>query len=104
MQPMYIFVEDVFVVRETGQGTVYCVSQSEKFLCVFIKSLMRSLSPLFQRIDCINHGGKRREFHLQTLFQLGPQRGITFGLQMCEHRSSSFQGSNAVFSPMLIID
>ncbi len=64
MQPTYIFIEDVFVVCETGQGTVYCVIQSEEFLCVFIKSLMWSLSPLFQCIDCINHGGKRREFHL----------------------------------------
>ncbi len=71
MQSTYIFVENVFVVCKTGQGTMYCVIQSEEFLCVLIKSFMRSLGPLFQCIDCIN--------------QLGPWHGITFGFQMCEH-------------------
>ena len=64
---------------------------------------MRSLSSFLQRIDCINHCGKREELHLQTLFQFDLWGGITLGFQVCEHGSMSFQSGNAVFSPMLII-
>ncbi len=64
MQPSYIFVEDVFVVCETGQGTMYGVIQTEELLRVLVKSFVRSLSSLFQRIDRIDHRGEGGEFHL----------------------------------------
>ncbi len=85
MQPTNILVENVLVLCVTGQCAMHCIIQLEKFLCVLVKSLMRSLGSFFQCIDCINHGGKRRELHLQTLLQFGPQHCITFGLQVCEH-------------------
>ncbi len=47
MQPSYVLVENVFVVRETGQGTMYRVVQTEEFLRVLIKSFMWSLSSFF---------------------------------------------------------
>ena len=103
MQSTNVFVENVFVVCVAGQCTVHCIIQAEEFLRVLIKSLMRSLSSFLQHIDCVNHGRKGGELHLQALFQSDPWGGITPGLQVREHRSTSFQSGNAVFSPMLII-
>ena len=82
---------------------MYSVIETEEFLCVFIKGFVGSLGLLFQRVDCINHGEKGGELHLQTFFEFDPQSGITFGLQMCEDGSASLQSGNAVLSPMLII-
>ncbi len=40
---------------------------------------------------------------MQTFLELDPRGGIAFSFQMGEDGSTSFQGGNAVFSPMLII-
>ncbi len=82
---------------------MYSVIEMEEFLCVLIEGFVGSLGSLFQRVDCINHGGKGGKLHLQTFFEFDPRSGITFGLQMREDRSASLQSGNAVFSPMLII-
>ncbi len=70
MQSLYIFVENVFVVGETGQSTMYCIIHSEEFLCIFIKSLMWSLCSLFQRIDRVNHGGECLLIWIDIDFQI----------------------------------
>ena len=103
IQPMDVLVENVLVVSKAGQCTVHCVVQSEELLRILIKGFVWSLGSLFQCIDCVNHGRKGRELHLQTFLQFDPWCRVTFRFEMREHGSTRFQGGNAVLSPMLII-